>query len=213
MTTRSASEGSAMARAKISDIRRREIIDAAYRVFSDKGYHKTGIADIAAELEMGHGTLYRYFKNKLDIASSVIDDVIARVTEVVTAEPAQEITTVEEYRERLVRIGRRFYDLLEKNPDARRILFYESLNIDESITRKVNDLFDLFASMTEAYLQNGIDRGFLKPETHIREAAYAINAMLFEAARRLSLAQEIDEDAKKAWSDTIVGIMLDGLAV
>jgi hypothetical protein len=53
----------------------------------------------------------------------------------------------------------------------------------------------------------------LKPETHIREAAYAINAMLFEAARRLSLAQEIDEDAKKAWSDTIVGIMLDGLAV
>jgi len=213
MTTRSASEGSAMARVKISDIRRREIIDAAYRVFSDKGYHKTGIADIAAELEMGHGTLYRYFKNKLDIASSVIDDVIARVTEVVTAEPAQEITTVEEYRERLVRIGRRFYDLLEKNPDARRILFYESLNIDESITRKVNDLFDLFASMTEAYLQNGIDRGFLKPETHIREAAYAINAMLFEAARRLSLAQEIDEDAKKAWSDTIVGIMLDGLAV
>jgi len=202
-----------MARVKISDIRRREIIDAAYRVFSDKGYHKTGIADIAAELEMGHGTLYRYFKNKLDIATSVIDDVIARVTEVVSAEPAQEITTIDEYRERLARIGRRFYDLLEKNPDAHRILFYESLNIDESITRKVNDLFDLFAAMTEAYLQNGIDRGFLKPETHIREAAYAINAMLFEAARRLSLAQEIDEDAKKAWSDTIVGLMLDGLAV
>jgi AcrR family transcriptional regulator len=202
-----------MARVKISDIRRREIIDAAYKVFSDKGYHKTGIADIAAELEMGHGTLYRYFKNKLDIATSVIDDIIARITEVVTAEPAQEITTVEEYRERLVRIGGRFFDLLEKNPDAHRILFYESLNIDESITRKVNALFDLFASMTEVYLRNGIDRGFLKPEIHIHEAAYAINAMLFEAARRLSQAPEIDEDAKKAWSDTIIGLMLDGLAV
>ena len=60
-----------MARIDVAAIRTKEILDAAYKVFSEKGYHDAGIADIAAELQIGHGTIYRYFKNKADIAWSV----------------------------------------------------------------------------------------------------------------------------------------------
>jgi hypothetical protein len=63
------------------------------------------------------------------------------------------------------------------------------------------------------YLKNGIKHGYLRPDIHTYETSYAINAMLFEAARRLSLAPEINEEMKKAWSETIVGLMLDGLAL
>ena len=44
--------------------RRAQISGAARKVFAEKGYHSAQIADIARELEIGHGTVYRYFKDK-----------------------------------------------------------------------------------------------------------------------------------------------------
>lgn len=200
-----------MARVDITDIRRREILDAAYKVFMEKGYHNAGMADIAAEVQLGHGTLYRYFKNKLDIATSVIDEIIVLVTEVVTAEPPKGIKTLEQYREQLMQIGTRFFDLLETHPEAHKFLFYEALSIDATVTERINAAFTLFAAYTEMYLRNGIDEGFLRPDIHTSEASFAINAMLLEAARRLALAPKIDDDAKRAWTETVIGLMLDGL--
>ena len=47
--------------------RRQQIIVAAKRVFSEKGYSKSTMEDIAREAELSPGTLYLYFKNKDDI--------------------------------------------------------------------------------------------------------------------------------------------------
>ncbi len=82
--------------------RRNEIIAASARVFAEKGYHSTNISDIAAELNIGHGTFYRYFQNKLDIFVNVISAVIGSISQVVVAEQAGEADTLEEYREQLL---------------------------------------------------------------------------------------------------------------
>ncbi|OFW56942.1 MAG: hypothetical protein A2V52_07170 [Actinobacteria bacterium RBG_19FT_COMBO_54_7] len=202
-----------MARIKISDIRRREIVETAFNVFAEKGYHNTSMADIAAELEVGHGTLYRYFNNKLDIASSVTDLVIERVSQVVIEELPGELQTLDDYRGQLKRIGNRFFELQEESPRLLRILFYESSNIDPSITAKIEAAYNLFASFTEAYLKLGILRGFLKPDIHTLEAAQAINGMLFATSWALSQRREITEESRQAWQDTIITLILDGLAL
>jgi AcrR family transcriptional regulator len=202
-----------MARVDITEIRRRQIIDAALKVVAEKGYHNATIADIARELQVGHGTIYRYFKNKLDIASSVIQDIIENIAEVVTAEPPDEARTLEEYRSQLYHIGERFFELLDSRPEYHRLLFFEALSIDEAVTARINNAYTLFAGYTELYLKNGIKEGFLKPEIHTCEASLAINSMLFEAARRLYPDSSANTESKKAWVETVVGIMLDGLAL
>ncbi|MFH2098718.1 MAG: TetR/AcrR family transcriptional regulator, partial [Pseudomonadota bacterium] len=63
--------------------RRAQILAAALDAFSENGYHSTKISDIAGRLSMGHGTFYRYFKNKLDIFDSVLDLVIEKFAAVV----------------------------------------------------------------------------------------------------------------------------------
>jgi len=200
-----------LARIDITDIRRRQIIDAAFKVFSEKGYHSATMADIAAELEVGHGTLYRYFNSKLDIATSVIDDIITKITEIVADLPPGDIKTIEEYGERLDRIGSRFYELLYENPEMHDFLFYDALSIDSTVTRKINAAFELFGAYTEMYLKNGIDKGFLRDDIHTRETAFAINAMVFEAARRIAAEKNPGEDLKTVWSQTITGLILRGL--
>jgi AcrR family transcriptional regulator len=200
-------------KAKISDIRRREIIETAYKVFAEKGYHNTSMADIAAELEVGHGTLYRYFNNKLDIASSVTDLVIEKVTEVVIEELPADVQTLDDYREQMRRIGNRFFDLQEESPALLRILFYESSNIDPVITRKIEAAYRVFAAFTEAFLQVGIQKGFLKPDIHTYEAAQAINGMLFATSWAMLRNRETSAEYKQAWQDTLVTLILDGLAL
>ena len=51
--------------------RRQQIIVAAKRVFSEKGFSRTTMEDIAREAELSPGTLYLYFKNKDELYASL----------------------------------------------------------------------------------------------------------------------------------------------
>lgn len=191
--------------------RRDEILHAALKLISEKGYQALGIADIASELGIGHGTFYRYFKNKQDVALAVLEEVIKRITRVVTDIPATGIGTLEQYRERNALIGNALFDLMEEEPYIAKWISYEVLGMPVEVTDRIQAAFELFADHTEAYVKNGVDKGFLRQDTHTREAARAVNAMIFESVKQVLRSPGPREEIKNAWSDTIIGIMLDGL--
>lgn len=51
--------------------RRQQILVAAKRVFTQKGYEKSTMEDIAREAELSPGTLYLYFKSKDELYASL----------------------------------------------------------------------------------------------------------------------------------------------
>lgn len=59
--------------------RRNEILDAAGRLFSTKGYNKCTVKDILDVVGIAKGTFYYYFNSK----EEVLDAIIERVTEIV----------------------------------------------------------------------------------------------------------------------------------
>lgn len=56
--------------------RRRDIIDAARKVFSVKGFNSATMEEIATEAELSPGTLYLYFKNKEELHTSLSIDIL-----------------------------------------------------------------------------------------------------------------------------------------
>ena len=66
---------------------RREILEAAKRVFAQKGFAATTIDEIAQEAEFSKGAMYGYFEGKEDLFFSLIqekmDDIEERLREVV----------------------------------------------------------------------------------------------------------------------------------
>lgn len=50
------------------------ILEAATKRFKHYGYSKTSMAEIAADLQMSPGNLYRYFPGKIDIALAIAQD-------------------------------------------------------------------------------------------------------------------------------------------
>jgi AcrR family transcriptional regulator len=61
--------------------RRREIMNAARKVFSINGFSKTTMEDIAREAELSPGTLYLYFKNKDELYASLSVEVLEHLLE------------------------------------------------------------------------------------------------------------------------------------
>jgi TetR/AcrR family transcriptional regulator, cholesterol catabolism regulator len=57
--------------------KKRQILEAASRVFRRKGLHATGMRDIAAELGMQVGNLYYYFENRQELLAFCQRDALA----------------------------------------------------------------------------------------------------------------------------------------
>ncbi|WP_339314920.1 TetR/AcrR family transcriptional regulator [Paenibacillus sp. FSL R10-2734] len=53
---------------------RNKIIDAAIKIFSEFGYHKTSMDDIAKEANVAKGTLYYHFSGKGELFETIVTD-------------------------------------------------------------------------------------------------------------------------------------------
>src|SRR5690242_15098479 len=53
--------------------RRNQILDAATTVFSEKGFHRATIRDVAKTAGIADGTIYIYFENKTAILFGILD--------------------------------------------------------------------------------------------------------------------------------------------
>jgi AcrR family transcriptional regulator len=62
------------ARAAAGEEKRRQILDAAVRVFARKGFHGSRVGDIAEEAGVAHGLLYHYFTSKDQVLEAVFHE-------------------------------------------------------------------------------------------------------------------------------------------
>ena len=73
--------------------RRQQIVVAAKKVFSDKGFNRATMEDISNEAELSPGTLYLYFKNKEELYASlsirILQYLQIRVDQIVKEEKMQ----------------------------------------------------------------------------------------------------------------------------
>lgn len=56
--------------------RRKDIIDAAQKIFSVKGFNSATMEEIASAAELSPGTIYLYFKNKEELHTSLSIDIL-----------------------------------------------------------------------------------------------------------------------------------------
>ncbi len=191
--------------------RRNEILTAAFDVFAQNGYHATKISDIAEKLQIGHGTFYRYFKNKLDIFAAVIDHVLEELIAAISDEPPDLTDDLESYRRQIRRIGEKMFAVFCKDKRIAKIVFYEIIGVHPEINEKFENVLDSFDTYTEQYFLNGIRKGFLKKDMDTRMIARAVNSLIFASGRDVVISEEPEEIVER-WIDTIILLMLDGMA-
>src|ERR1041385_9046058 len=81
--------------------KRQAILRAAIKVFANRGFFNSKVADIAGEAGIADGTVYLYFKSKDDILHSIFD----RAMDDFIAEGRKELAGIDAPDQRLQRIA------------------------------------------------------------------------------------------------------------
>ncbi|MEV0360972.1 TetR/AcrR family transcriptional regulator [Nocardia sp. NPDC050697] len=188
---------------------RRDIIDTAFVCFAEKGYHATGIADIATELGIGHGTFYRYFSNKREIIDHVIDDLAARIVAALATENSPDAAeTLDDYRAQIERIGAALTVILVQDRRVAQLLLFHATGIDDELTARLYGLLDTADALTAAYLEHGVDRGYLRAGLDTANTAKAVTGMLLAAV--LHGLRDPEGDVR-ALAEAIRRLLVDGV--
>jgi len=63
----------------VVDDKRRKLLDAALKIFAERGYHGTAVPEVAEAAGVGTGTLYHYFEHKHQLVNEVYRDAKLRL--------------------------------------------------------------------------------------------------------------------------------------
>lgn len=135
------------------------IVRAAIRIFREKGYANTSIADIVAEAAIGRGTFYGIFKNKDEIfigcAGRLFFDLYEDVWQEVKDEP-----------DMLLRLRKRAWIFLVTYPrwaDAMNLLRGASVSNNQAFGVKYRQIMRQITAPLVREIQKAVEQGIIRP--------------------------------------------------
>lgn len=192
---------------------RLDIVQAAFQEFSERGYHQTAIADIAQRLGIGHGTVYRHFENKRDILEQVIDETSRQLADLLTGENAPAaVDTLEEYRTQCRRIADRLAGFAAANPGVVRLILLEATSIDAAMTQRIFALVDMMGVVVAGYMQNGVQRGFFRPDLDCMATGSAVIGLIMGGMMRFLSAPD-DRSRLSDYIASAIDLLIDGVTL
>ena len=101
--------------------KRREILDAAVRVFADRGLKNSRIADIAIAAGIGKGTIYEYFRNRDEMLVEAFNLFFGELQKKMESE----LATVDSPRDKIARSIRLLFDAFSHIPPDMMVLMID----------------------------------------------------------------------------------------
>ena len=140
--------------------RRQQIMVAAKRVFTDKGFNRATMEDIAQEAELSPGTLYLYFKNKEELYASLSLRILQYL--LIRVEHVNEDTDSGP-EEKLKSLMDAMYDVYEFDPLVIINMFHlqssETLrNLSPQLMDQIKDLSRKSLGSIARIFQNGVEQ-------------------------------------------------------
>jgi TetR/AcrR family fatty acid metabolism transcriptional regulator len=187
--------------------RRRELVDAAVRVFARNGFHGSRVGDIAEEAGVAHGLLYHYFRSKDEVLETIFRETW---TGLVSETERIEESGVE-LREQLRRFARIYLGSWLATPELIRVLVREVARSPD-IGNRVDEIRELFLAL-QRMIETARERGQVRADCNAQIAAWAVYGALEEILTGWVLGQlpSGEEDVERAVT-TIVDIAYTGLA-
>ncbi len=136
--------------------RKIEIINAARKVFSSKGFNSSTMEEIATEAELSPGTLYLYFKNKEELHTSLSIEILKYLTEEMQKVVAEEISV----EEKIDLFRDVFIKVYQYDPNILINLFHlQSGETLQNLSDEVLQQIKLYSGMAHGAIINVIKEG------------------------------------------------------
>ncbi|MDF2568774.1 MAG: fadR 1 [Sporomusa sp.] len=192
-------------------MKRQQILDAAYTVFSRKGYHRATVDEIIALADTGKGTVYNYFVNKEQLFYTLIKERSSKFE--------AELNTIASLHElplsKIKMAIKVFLEFYVANADLWRVLMHEmrglcheSSNFTEAQREKYRERFVHTIGILENILQEGIEQGIIRA-CDVHKAAHGLFSVIVMMVFQGFVGEQ--QDSIEAAANSISDIFLYGV--
>ncbi|GMV44246.1 MAG: hypothetical protein AMXMBFR64_59620 [Myxococcales bacterium] len=184
--------------------KRSRIVDAAIKVFAEKGFFTARVSEIAREAGVADGTIYLYFENKDDLLIQVFEESMVRVVESLTVALRGAVGPEDKLR----RFVEHHLALVEDNRELAEVLTVELRQSAKFMKEHKNPRFAEYLRIAAEIYEEGIERGVFRPDITPWLQARALFGMLDELALTWVLGRAFD--IRRA-ADEVHGVLMNGL--
>ena len=156
---------------------RKKLIRASYKVLSQKGLFRATLDEITEEADVGKGTIYCHFRNKLDLVSHLtkksIDDLLNYCK--------QEIAGIEDPYELIKKLISAHFTFFAKKKALFNILFFIRgalhQDFENRYIREIQNHYKRYISFLADTLDDGIKKGVFRPFNSVNQA-YVLHGVI-----------------------------------
>jgi len=146
--------------------RKKQILLAALRCFSAKGYEKSAVSDICREADCSVGSLYHHFGNKEGVAGELFIHAI----ELLNADLLERLVQCRSVASGVRMVVTQYSDWVTAHPDYARFLHSGDVEFTDSARSRLREIYRAHISAVfdwfHPYVAGGVMRA-LPPETYV----------------------------------------------
>ena len=160
-------------KANLINFRKDQILAAAKRIFAQKGFRRTKIDEIAEYLNLGKGTLYRYFKDKKSLFLAIFEQGLSELRQTIF----DNVEPITDPRERIVAAVKTYFSFFDNDREHIEIMMQVRSEFKEDYWRISMAVYSDYIVRIQENLRKGIKIGVFR-ELDIEKTAEAISATL-----------------------------------
>jgi TetR/AcrR family transcriptional regulator, fatty acid metabolism regulator protein len=188
--------------------KRRQILDAAIRVFARQGFHSTRVSDIADEAGVAYGLVYHYFKSKEEVLNELFTERWSLLLAAIDEADADSRPP----RAKLETVAAFIIESYRHDPELMKVIIVEVTRAANSFgqthLREIRRAYDSIARIVEEGQESGAFRSDIDPAFASMSFYGAIEQLL--SGWIFDLIPAADSDFAKA-KDFVVATICDGL--
>ena len=188
--------------------KRRNILDAAIRVFARQGFHATRVSDIADEAGVAYGLVYHYFDSK----DEVLNELFSERWSLLLAAIEEADSSSESPRSKLAAVAAFIVDSYRHEPELMKVIIVEVTRAANSFGRthlpEIRRAYDSISKIVAEGQEAGVFRRDIDPAFASMSFYGAIEQLLSGWIFELIPAGATDFERAK---ELVVATICDGL--
>src|SRR3990170_5175525 len=140
---------------------RKQILDASLRLFSERGFARTTVRDIAHEAGITDAAIYYHFKSKRELLEALVEE----RGFVAGLQHLERVSAELPLQETLLWMARGAINIMDENRDFLRLIIMEGLGGDEAALEQYRRLTDMWENALTAVLKRYAEKGELPSDS------------------------------------------------
>ena len=159
----------------ISEVRKHQIVQNARKIVATQGMTAFTIQELAKDVGLSEGAIYRHFKSKDDILLALIQDIERNLLDAVSESARPEDGALDHLKHLL----ERHFSAMERRDGVSFVVIGESLRFaDHRVNQATRQMVESYLEMIEGILKTGVEKGEIDADVDTEAAAVMFFGMI-----------------------------------